>query len=95
MIRRKVQTRINSVSSGDPFLSHYTLDRMGRRVLVGLSFDETTEFERLDVSIPYDRKPHSTSAMVPLEPTEIRWLELYRKHRAAFEAMQNKPVCRH
>ena len=83
---------VSSVSSGDPFLSHYTLDRMGRRMLVGLSFDETTEFERLDASISYDRKPRSASAMVPLERTEIRWLELYRKHRTAFEAMQNKPV---
>jgi hypothetical protein len=80
------------VSLNDPFLSHYILDRMGRRVLVGLSFDETTEFERLDVSLPHDRKPFSNSAIVPLEPAEIRWLELYRKHRAAFEAMQNKPV---
>jgi hypothetical protein len=65
---------------------------MGRRILVGLSFDETTEFERLDVSISYDRKPLSASAMLPLEPTEIRWLELYRKHRTAFETMQNKLV---
>jgi hypothetical protein len=87
-----MQTRMNSVSSNDPFISHYTLDRMGRRVLVGLSFDETSEFERLDVSIPHARKPFSASAIVPLEPSEIRWLELYRKHRAAFEAMQNKRV---
>lgn len=64
---------------------------MGRRILVGLSFEETTEFELLDVSLPHDHKPVGTSAMVPLEQAEIRWLELYRKHRAAFEAMQNKP----
>jgi hypothetical protein len=87
-----MQPRTGSVSSNDPFISHYTLDRMGRRVLVGLSFDETSEFERLDVSIPHDRKPFGTSAIVPLEPSEIRWLELYRKHRAAFEAMQKKSV---
>lgn len=80
------------MSSNDPFISHYALDRMGRRVLVGLSSDETAEFERLDVSISHDRKPFSHSAIVPLEPSEIRWLELYRKHRAAFEVMQNKPV---
>jgi hypothetical protein len=78
------------VSSNDPFISHYTLDRMGRRVLVGLSLEETSEFERLDVSIPHGRKPFSASAIVALEPAEIRWLELYRKHRAAFETMQNK-----
>jgi hypothetical protein len=87
-----MQTRIGPVSSNDRFISHYMLDRMGRRVLVGLSSDETSEFERLDVSIAHDRKPFGTSGIVPLEPSEIRWLELYRKHRAAFEAMQNKPV---
>ena len=87
-----MQTRIGSVSSSDPFISHYMLDRMSRRVLVGLSFEETSEFERLDVSIPHDRKPLGASAIVPLQPAEIRWLELYRKHRAAFEAMQKKSV---
>jgi hypothetical protein len=87
-----MQTRIGPVSSNDRFISHYTLDRMGRRVLVGLSSDETSEFERLDVSISHDRKPFGTSGIVSLEPSEIRWLELYRKHRAAFEAMQKKPV---
>jgi hypothetical protein len=87
-----MHTRIGPVSSNDRFISHYTLDRMGRRVLVGLSSDETSEFERLDVSISHDRKPFGASGIVPLEPSEIRWLELYRKHRAAFEAMQKKPV---
>lgn len=65
---------------------------MGRHVLVGLSFEETTEFERLDVSLPHDRKPFSDCAIIPLEPAEVRWLELYRKHRAEFAVMQNKPV---
>ena len=70
-----MQTRMGSVSSNDPFISHYTLDRMSWRVLVGLSFDETSEFERLDVSIPHDRKPFGATAIVPLEQAEIRWLE--------------------
>jgi hypothetical protein len=65
---------------------------MGRRVLVGLSFAETEEFEKLDVCLPYDGKPIGAfpNSIVPLKPLEIRWLELYRKHRAAFEAVQNK-----
>ncbi len=82
------------MSSHDPFLSNPTLwtGWVGAYWSV-FPFEETTEFERLDVSLPYDRKPlNCTSAIVPLEPTEIRWLELYRKHRAAFEAMQNKSV---
>jgi hypothetical protein len=72
-----------------PFRSHYVLDRMGRRVLFGLSFEETAEFETLDVRIPYDQKPcNSSGPMVSLGPVESRWLELYRKHRAAFDARQ-------
>ena len=58
---------------------------------LGSFFEETTECERLDVSAPHDRKLLSTSATVPLERAEIRWLELYRKHQAAFPA-ENKPV---
>jgi hypothetical protein len=61
---------------------------MGRRVLVGLSFVETTEFEQLDARLPYDRKPICSSSVVPLVATEVRWLELYKKHRAAFDVMQ-------
>lgn len=82
------------MSSADPFISHYTLDRMGRRVLVGLSFEETAEFEKLDVSLPYDRKPMGgfNGCIVPLGPAEIRWLQLYKKHRTAFDAIPNKPV---
>jgi hypothetical protein len=62
------------VSSNELFLSHYTLDRMGRRILVGLSFEETAEFENLDVRLPYDRKPNCASpvAIVPLVPMEVR-----------------------
>jgi hypothetical protein len=75
------------VSSNDPFVSHYTLDGMGRRVLVGLSFVETTEFEQLDARLPYDRKPICACPVVPLVPAEVRWLELYKKHRASFDAI--------
>ena len=72
-----------------PFRSHYVLDRMGRRVLTGLSFDETAEFEMLDVRIPYDQKPCiSSGPVVHLGSTERRWLELYRKHRIAFDAQE-------
>ena len=86
-----LQTRITSVSPSDHFVSHYIVDK-GRRILVGLSFEETAEFERLDARLPYDGKPiwPSDNSIVPLVPMEMRWLELYRKHRTAFDAMQNK-----
>jgi hypothetical protein len=76
------------VSPSNPFPSHYLLDPKGRRILVGLSFDETAEFEELDAHLPYDGKPAcaSSNSIVPLVPMEVRWLELYRKHRAAFDA---------
>ena len=82
------------MSSNNHFLSHYTLDPRGRRILVGLSFEETTEFEQLDARLPYDGKPvwPSDISIVPLVPIEVRWLELYRKHRAAFDAMHSKPA---
>lgn len=48
----------------------YTLDRLGRRVLVGLTFEETTEFELLE-------------AQLPMYQAELRWLELFNKHEHA------------
>ena len=78
------------MSPSDPFPSHYILDPKGRRILVGLSFEETAEFEELDARLPYDGKPTcaASSSIVPLVPMEVRWLELYRKHRAAFVAIR-------
>jgi hypothetical protein len=58
----------------------YVIDANGERVLIGLTTDETREFERLDELI---------MSLVP-EPTdelrsrnERRWLALYDKHDAA------------
>jgi hypothetical protein len=45
----------------------YRLDDKGRRVLAGLTFEETTEFERLE-------------AQLPAYAAELRWLELFNKH---------------
>jgi len=78
------------VCSSDPFSTDYRLDPKGRRILAGLSFEETAEFEELDARLPYDAKQAcaSSSSVVPLPPMEVRWLELYRKHRAAFDAIR-------
>ncbi len=55
-----------------------------RRVLLGLTADETSEFERLDAQIPLDGKPvwpDTTNT-----PVEDRWLELFTKHEIAKQA---------
>jgi hypothetical protein len=49
------------------YVYEYKLDAKGRRVLVGLSFEETTEFEVLE-------------AQLPMYHAELRWLELFNKH---------------
>ena len=59
----------------------YDLDLRGRRVLKGLSYDETCEFERLDASLPYAGKVVWLDGLAPLSSTERRWLELWSKHR--------------
>ena len=50
----------------------YVLDNKGRRVMAGLTFEETTEFEILE------------SRVFGYE-TELRWLELFNKHAHARE----------
>jgi hypothetical protein len=55
----------------------YGLDKAGRRVLRGLNFEETTEFELLSAARPMDRSP------VGSLPDELRWLELFNKHEHA------------
>lgn len=58
----------------------YVVDVSGRRVLVGLTLEETSEFEDLDSSLPVllDRADQMPSA------PEGRWLELYDKHDKAW-----------
>jgi hypothetical protein len=58
----------------------YLLDANGNRMLIGLTLDETREFERLDESM-------SNASFVPTDDSrslnERRWLVLYDKHEAA------------
>jgi hypothetical protein len=54
----------------------YFVDGGGRRVLVGLSFEETFEFEALDGQPGFD-------VDAPLD--ETRWRELYSKHDQAWK----------
>ena len=57
----------------------YTLDKKRRRVLTGLTPEETFEFELLDARIPFDGKPVCRSAEFSLSKIERRWLELFEK----------------
>jgi len=54
----------------------YFVDQVGRRVLIGLTVEETFEFETLDAAWDENR----------VAPTarEKRWLELYGKHDQAW-----------
>ena len=54
----------------------YFVDGDGRRVLVGLTFEETLEFETLDGPPACD---------VDARLDEVRWRELYGKHDDAWK----------
>ncbi len=60
--------------------TNYILDGDSNRILIGLTFDETREFERLDELM-------SKVSFVPSDDSrslnELRWLVLYDKHEAA------------
>jgi hypothetical protein len=64
----------------------YGRNSVGERILVGLTFLETKEFERLDATPPWDQQgnvfPWPTEGRC-LPPSEGRWLQLYEKHWAA------------
>jgi hypothetical protein len=80
-------TRVREMRYGRPFVigeqalrpNAYSLDRMRRRVLAGLTSEETTEFELLDAQLPFDGKPVWPSQEWSLSPKEQRWLELFQK----------------
>jgi hypothetical protein len=64
----------------------YSRDILGRRILTGLTFSETREFERLDAEPPVDEHGHILRWEIDddsFPPNQARWLELYKKHRAA------------
>lgn len=64
----------------------YFVDAVGRRVLIGLTPEETFEFERLD-SAPDDGRTEAIwiERSVQPAPGERRWLELYAKHEDAWK----------
>jgi hypothetical protein len=60
----------------------YFVDQVGRRVLIGLTVEETFEFETLDAT--WDENG------VPTTTREKHWLELYSKHDQAWRQWISK-----
>jgi hypothetical protein len=74
----------------------YGIDENGHRVLVGLSIEETFEFETLDDLSPLDETGTSIAWRdgVPITDREKRWLELYQKHQDAWRMLLANRVVR-
>ena len=65
----------------------YFVDKQGRRVLIGLTLEETFEFETLDSLPALDEGGHHVGWDEngnPATTREKRWLELYSKHDEAW-----------
>lgn len=63
----------------------YFVDAQGHRVLIGLSSDETAEFEALDLAAEGDAPPATGGVGAGvIGENEVRWLELYLKHEGAW-----------
>jgi hypothetical protein len=79
----------------DKLPKRYRVDKRGRRALVGLSIEETFEFETLDDLAPLDDTgghiPWPDG--VPITSRERRWLELYQKHDACLEGYGSRTLC--
>jgi hypothetical protein len=77
----------------------YYNNKNGRRVLIGLSEEETFEFEKLDASPALDETGQHMAWTAEGQPSTIRekrWLELYLKHDEAWKAwmVKHSELCR-
>jgi hypothetical protein len=71
----------------------YRRDVFGQQVLIGLTFSETKEFERLDAEPPVDEHGRMLAWEIDegsFPPNQARWLELYKKHQAACERLREE-----
>ena len=67
----------------------YYVDKEGRRVLVGLTMEETVEFEELDRLDPLDKTGSYVAGSfgeTAIVSGKKRWLELYMKHDDAWKS---------
>lgn len=78
----------------DELPKRYRVDKDGRRVLIGLSIEETFEFETIEELAPMDETGAriAWSDGVPLTSREKRWLKLYQKHDHAWRDRLAKRV---
>jgi hypothetical protein len=70
------------------FPRRYYVDKNGHRVLIGLTVEETFEFEALDETPPVGDDGGLTwksLGAMPVTEREVRWLELYTKHASAWK----------
>ena len=65
----------------------YYINEQGQRILIGLSVEETFEFETLERLPPTDESGQATwsAGGCPTTTQEKRWLELYVKHDNAWK----------
>ena len=65
----------------------YFTNDIGERVLIGLSVQETLEFEALDerVSLPGPNWERVGNRNGPIVDEQRRWNELYKKHKIAWQ----------
>ena len=73
--------------------ARHSIDQKGRRVLIGLSAEETREFETLDALSPSDGDGNRIAWTFGGEPTtsrEKRWLELYTRHEEAWKTLKKE-----
>jgi hypothetical protein len=73
----------------------FELDTAGNRVLIGLSLEETIEFELLDNCIAAPGPIPHISREEWHRPEEKRWLALWDKHEAAKAPFQRAGKTRH
>jgi hypothetical protein len=73
----------------DQLPKRYRIDENRRCVLIGLSIEETFEFETLESSPPWDQTGNHVPWQdgVSITGRERRWLELYQKHEEAWKAL--------
>ena len=72
----------------------YFVDAVGRRVMIGLTIEETQEFEGLDRA-QAEQPGASLVGKVPLASSgrgERRWLVLYEKHESAWRSWMVQAV---
>ncbi len=72
---------------------NYVFDAFGNRVLIGLTFEETREFETLDAIIANLGPVRSSS--ISRSSNGARWLVLYERHEATLLALRSGAQTKH